>query len=291
MDARTKRIWGGLVNYANASDKTINIRELRKTIADYMPWYVATEWHGLLSEGDDLFRKKAVEYQPSVRALFRWFIAAGPRERGELFEQAYGFLLEHTGHIKWRLVEVDYPRNVMAELKELGYAPEDFYGLEEQSKKYWEGFRRGDSPLGIWTPAKDYQDLADPICDFLLTEYQRYREKDYSRRDKKPAPPVPIFICPSCNKFVVPERIGRKKYCSDCTNRSRAQSYRKNASPDEARDYVWLYRLLKADAGTRKTRLKHQKVKERLAEIKLRQRYSARCLRLIREMGLHKVLS
>jgi hypothetical protein len=287
MNARTKRIWHGLANYANANDKSIDIRELRKAIADCMPWYVATEWLGFLSEHDELFLEKAVKYQPSVRALFRWLINAKPMQRGESFNQAYGFLQEHIGHIKWRLIEVDYPRNVMPELKELGYAPEDFYGLEEQSKKYWEGFRRGESPLGIKTPAKKYEDLADVICDFVATEYQKYREKDYSRAEKRPASPVPVIICPNCDKFVVPDRFGRKKYCSDCTNRARAESYRKKGSPNEARDYAWLYRLRQAEPRLRAARLRQPKNKQRLAEIKARQRNSARCLKLIRKMGLH----
>ena len=301
MDARTKRIWGGLVSYANSTPTTIDMDKFRRTVAYCMPWYVAAGPLGLfafLREEEEL--RQAQQHQPLVQGLLRWLITK-PEERAGVFQEACGFLYEHMQHIKWRLVEVERPEHIEEELKRFNYTTAELESFHELAERYWADatrwaspppgspgvLKKGNSLLGISTPAKQYDDLADPICDFFLTEYQKYREREYGRMDKKPAPLVPIFACPNCKKLVMPERIGRRKYCSDCSNKARAKSYLEKASPDEGRDYQWLYRLKKARPELRRARLRQQKVQERLAEIKARQQDSHRCKELMRRMGLH----
>jgi CGNR zinc finger len=53
---------------------------------------------------------------------------------------------------------------------------------------------------------------------------------------------LPIRVCkrPGCDRFIVPERIGRKEYCSPkCGSRDH------RPAAEENKDYIWLYRLTK----------------------------------------------
>lgn len=184
-----------------------------------------------------------------------------------------------------QLKEIERPEHVMDRLKEFNYTAAELEAFKEQASRFWDG----GSPLGIRVPAKDYEDLADPICDFLLTEYQKYYAKEYVRRDKDPAPLVPIFICPRCDQLALAERVGRKKYCSKCSEQARSEKYRQGASPNEGRDYQFLHRLKKMDPALRKARLRQPKVKDRIAEIKARQKDSRRCQRLLLEIRLHSI--
>jgi hypothetical protein len=288
MDERTKRIWRGLVNYANTT--AIDFTEFRRTVGDCMGWIVATQPIGLLSfTSEESLREQAVKYQQPVRSLLRWLCGDASADDLDLLEyedDAWEFLDVHTEHIGGvSLKEVNRPQHVSEDLKTLNYTTAEIQHFKDEANRYWEEMER--SPLGIWTPTKDYRDLADPICDFLLTEYQKWRNREYARRDKKPAPPVPICACPNCKKLVMPERVGRRKYCSDCSDKARAKSYVEKAPSDENRDYQWLYRLKKTRPELRRARLRQQKVQERLADIKARQQDSHRCKELMRRMGLH----
>jgi hypothetical protein len=200
--------------------------------------------------------------------------------------EAVKFLNQHVEHIKWRLISVHPPQEFLKELEQY-YPGEDLERFAEESEKYSTGWERGQTPHAIQLPSKEYPDLADPICDFLLTEYQKYHSRDYNRKDKKLPLLSPIFVCPNCNKLVLAARVGRKKYCDDCSDKARAKSYLEKASPDENKDYQWLYRLQKYDPGTRRARLRQPKVQERVAQIIGRQQNSTRCQKLIHEMRLH----
>src|SRR6266566_4835254 len=96
-----------------------------------------------------------------------------------------------------------------------------------------------------------------------MSEYQKYLNRQPSRRDKEPPPVVPVFVCPRCNKLVMPERSGRKQYCSICTDQARTEKYRENAPADEGRDYQWLYRLQNLTPDVRKVFLKSPKSRDR----------------------------
>jgi hypothetical protein len=300
MDSRTKRAWAGLVSYANG---TATDAQIRATVAACIGWISAVTPFGLnpASMSDEEVRKQAEEYRPEVDKLLR-LLCSGPEDHKVV---PHPFLFEHGQHIaSLALGEVNYSDE---KLRGLSFTPAERERFKEETEIVWnsaqysipytvDGVRRqrlvGTNflPLGIYVPAREYQDLADPICDFLMSEYLRalnkYIDRYSSRRDKKPAPIVPIFVCPRCNKLVMPERTGRKQYCSECTDLARAQKYREKAPAEEGRDYQWLYRLRGLEPNLRRIRLRSPKGRERLQEIKARQRNSSRCQRLILEMKL-----
>lgn len=255
--------------------------EIRRIVADCMDWVTAVEPFGLLW-GDEPLLSQASAYRGSVDALLRFLCSAKSEERDMLGQQAIGFLDEHTQHIGgMRLKEVCYDP---ADAEKLNYTPAELERFKEEHDRYWADWKN--SPLGILTPSKEYRDIADPICDFVLSEYQESRNREQSRKDRKPRPTVPIFVCPNCKKLVMPERTGRKKYCSDCSDRARAEKYRQKAPSDENKDYQWLYRLRHLEPDQRKARLRISKFRERLEEVKARQGNSPRCQRLILDMGI-----
>lgn len=282
MDKQTKRAWAGLANLANGI--AIDAGQIRRILADCMHWVAAIEPFGLLDlMRDEELLRQAEEYRHSIEGLLRWLSSDSQSSEGNrVQQQCLSFLREHTEHIGgMRLKEVCFS---LPDLEKLNYSQAELERFKEEHDAYWKNWE--DFPLGILAPSKDYKDIADPICDFLLSEYQRRRSKERHRKDKKPPPIVPTFVCPRCNKLVMPDRTGKKKYCSECSDRARAEKYRDSASPDENKDYQWLYRLRKAEPGVRKMRLRKLKDKKRLNEIKERQRESSRCQSLLLDMRL-----
>src|ERR1700674_45025 len=297
MDARTKRAWTGLVNFANGNATSA---EIGSTLAACMGWVSVAApfgvFHWIINTDSTT---KAEEYRTGVDILLR-FLCSRPKsaERPSLRYPAQDFLLEHGQHIgALDLTEISYNEQVDESLQNFGYTPSERETFKEQSDRIWDSAqyrRRGQHtiagtdwlPLGIKVPTKEYRDLADPICDFLMSEYQKYLNRESSRRDKKPPPVVPIFVCPRCNKLVMPERTGRKRYCSVCTDSARAEKYRQTAPAAEGRDYQWLYRLRRKEPPLRKIFLRNGKNQERLKQVKSRQKKTSRCHRLILEMQL-----
>jgi hypothetical protein len=281
MDEKTRKIWAGLVSYANG---TATAAEIKVTIADCMGWVAATMLSDALDrifvdEDPSTLSKEAEAYRPHVDNLLR-VLCSEPKseERNKLQDQALEFLREHGEHIRGLVLkEAWYTEEY---LRNLNYTPDELENRKGQIKSILDQAL----PLSRFIPSRGYHDLADPICGFLSSEYEKYLNREVSRRDKKAPPLVPIFVCPSCKKLVMPERIGRRHHCSDCSDRARAEKYRQKASPDEGRDYAWLYRLQHQEPGTRRARLRQQKVKERLSEIKSRQRNSRRCQRLLQTL-------
>src|ERR1700741_1386204 len=209
MDDKTRRIWAGLVSYANG---TATPAEIRATLVDCAGWIAATMpsdvFDPMPMEGD--LSKRAETYRLAVDTLLR-FLCSEPKseERNSLKAQALGFLREHGEHIKGRIFREAYYAGEY--LRNLNYTPDELEKFKKQVKRIWdqaqyETYHRGqrtvvgeDSlPLGLLLPSRGYRDIADPICDFLSSEYERYINREVSRKDKKAPPLVPIFVCPSC---------------------------------------------------------------------------------------------
>jgi hypothetical protein len=289
MDAKTRRTWAGLASYANG---TATFVEIMATIVDCMGWVAATFPADVMdlvfTMAEDL-PKQAAEYRQDIELVLR-FLSSGPKsqERTSLRARALYFLREHGEHIRGQVFrEAGYS---LENLQKLNYSSEELGVFKEQIQEIfdqarYEKYHRGQPtlvgedllPLGLLIPSKGYEDFADPICDFLSMEYQKYLNREVSRRDKRSEPVVPIFVCPSCEKLVMPKRIGRRRHCAECSDQARAEKYRQRASPEEGRDYAWLYHLRKQESGIRKARLRQPKVRQRLAEIKSRQKNSRRC--------------
>jgi hypothetical protein len=298
MDEKTRRIWAGLVSYANGTATPV---EIKVTIADCMGWVAATlpaDVFDLAFTMEQDLPKQAEKYRPAIEMVLR-FLCSEPKsnERNSLRIQALNFLREHGEHIRGQVF-----REATFSLENLGhvnYSSDELEKFKERIKgifdrAQYEKYHRSQStlvgedflPLGLLIPSRGYQDFADPVCDFLSSEYQKYLNREVSRKDKGAGPLVPIFVCPSCKKLVMPKRVGRRRYCSECSDRARAEKYRQKASPDEGRDYAWLNRLLHQDSGARRARLRQQKVQRRLGEIKSRQKNSPRCQRLMQDLHL-----
>jgi hypothetical protein len=265
-----------------------------------MGWVSAVAPFGLFDWiGTTDLTTKAEEYRLGVDTVLR-FLCSRPKsaERKSLRSPAQNFLFEHGQHMgAMELTEISYNERVDKSLQNFGYTPSERETFREQSDRVWESaqyFPRCEHtiagkdwlPLGIKVPTREYRDLADPICDFLMSEYQKYINREFSRRDRRPPPVVPIFVCPRCNKLVMPERTGRKTYCSICTDTARAEKYRQHAPAAEGRDYQWLYRLKQKGPALRKIFLRNEKNLMRLNQVRSRQNESSRCQNLILEMKL-----
>jgi hypothetical protein len=298
MDKKTRRIWAGLASYANG---TATPAEIMATIADCMGWVAATmpaDVLDLVFTMEEDLPKQAEAYRPAIKMVLR-FLSSEPKseERTSLRVQALNFLREHGEHIRGQVFrEASYS---LENLRYLNITPDELENFKEQikgvlDKAQYEKYHRGQPtlvgknslPLGILIPSRGYQDFADPICDFLSSEYQKYLNREVNWKDKGAARPVPIFVCPRCKKLVMPKRVGRRHHCSECSDRARAEKYRLKASPDEGRDYAWLYRLQHEESGERRARLRQPKVQQRLGEIKSRQKNSPRCQGLLQALHL-----
>lgn len=132
MDARTKRIWSGLVSYANGAATGA---ELRATLTDCMGWISATDPFGLFLFSDPAgIPKQLAEYRPSVEALLRFLCSnLNSAEREALRGQAIKFLHEHAQHIRGLVLkEVFYDDKA---LERFNYASSELERFKEYSDK------------------------------------------------------------------------------------------------------------------------------------------------------------
>lgn len=222
----------GLVRYLNA-DLSVDVKAYAaflQILYELTPAPELTEFRLTeLGESDDFFylselsgaRKDnliqlAVHYQKPLREAFLWLCS--PRSHPELRLHALRFLEVNAHGEDWH---IDYDEDPIADLGDFDQQKGPFLYFVKQVKF--------DSVMG-------------PICKFIL-EYV-----------DDPPKPLPIRICKrsGCNKLLLPQRMGRKEYCSP---RCCALDHRPPAK--ENKDYMWLYRLnkIKSD-GTLRKRLK-----------------------------------
>jgi hypothetical protein len=134
------------------------------------------------------------------------------------------------------------------------------------------------SLLGFYARTRCYRDIADPIVEFILEEHERFLDEICKE-------PIPLIICsnPACNKLVMPERIGKKKFCSDDC---KTANHKGNMPKSERRDYMWLYRLSKREGAPKRKALKSHEGQERFSAIKAEKDYGPACKELIRKLEL-----
>ncbi len=103
-------------------------------------------------------------------------------------------------------------------------------------------FDEAERPALYFVKKVKFDSAMSPFCKFIL-EYV-----------DDPPKQLPIRVCrrSGCKRFLLPERAGRKEYCS-----SRCCALDHRPTPKENKDYMWLYRLnkIKTD-GTLRRRLK-----------------------------------
>jgi hypothetical protein len=241
-DSGKKKIWRGLVDYANSPDLETNgeaLKSLAATLFDCMPWMARTDcgcndvpdmvaqqikpdalqkvkggkveaaWLSFKSEEqlENQFRQQAVEYQPQVRQLLTWL---SDRKHNEQYApQAFAFLYEHMKHIEFQRGDP-------------GFAP------EEDEFRYFTrwGDLKDDFPFRTLL----YKDVADVICDFV-------------QNDHEPGKEVPIRICkwPGCGKLVT--LFKKRQYCRTASCDRERQKRNNDIQQKKNRDNVFLCRL------------------------------------------------
>ncbi len=227
-----RRVWVGLVRYLNAdlSSDAKAYAAFLKLLYELTPAPELTEFS--LTEfgrGDDFFhlselsgaRKDdlislAAHCQKPLKELLLWLCR--PKSRPELRNRVLRFLEGNAHGEDWH---IDYDEDPIADLG---------------------GFDEEKGPFLYFVKEVKFASVMSPICKFIF-EYA-----------DDPPKPLPIRICKrsGCNKLLLPERIGRKEYCSP---RCCGLDHRPTAK--ENKDYMWLYRLnkIKSD-GTLRKRLK-----------------------------------
>lgn len=161
------------------------------------------------------FRSRPATIRPRIRDL----LAALCGEPRRLPAEAKDFLMDHGAHVRTIFDEAPFD-------------PDD-EGHSEESGRVWKSSGEPKKrPLGIHTRSKNYQDIADPICDFILDELDRMREENKE---------APIFLCqnPQCKRLIMPARVGRGRFCPD---RCKSAYHRGETSQQTLNDYQWLYR-------------------------------------------------
>ena len=152
--------------------------------------------------------------------MLRWL--CNPSTHTKERTLAFTFLDTHAEHIKFTRGDPEFDSS------------------DSDSLRYWSssGKPKDDFPHR----SLSYADIVDPICDFILLEHEGYHDEQFQRaRRGKPNVLVPIRICEreACGKFIMPERVDRRKYCSDICRASKDREGR----PDFKRCYQCLWRL------------------------------------------------
>jgi hypothetical protein len=263
-DSGKKKIWQGLVDYANALDLETDAEVLKSfaaTLFDCMPWMARTAfgfndvpemiaqqikpdtlqnlnsgkeratWLYFKSEQqlENEFRQQAVAYQPQVRQLLTWL---SDREHNAQYKpHAFAFLREHMKHIEFQRGDPSF-------------APQ-----EEEFRYFTMG---GDLKDDFPYRTLFYKDVADVICDFVQKEHELGRD-------------VPIRICkrPGCGNLVT--QFKKREYCRiascDRERRKRDDDLKRKKNSDN----VFLCRLRKMPLAMR--RKKARESADRLREI------------------------
>jgi hypothetical protein len=86
-----------------------------------------------------------------------------------------------------------------------------------------------------------YATIASPLCKFISDQIERYHVGELSLIEA-----IPIRACKrkGCEKFILPQRTGRKDYCSD---KCRARDYQHNRT--DWNEYMRRYRAGEAGAS------------------------------------------
>ncbi len=258
-----RRVWMGIIHYVNAdlSSDAKAYASLLRVLYELTPAPELTEFKLTEFGEDDFFylselsgaRKDdlislAVHYQKILKSLLMWLCK--PKSHSESRVGVLRFLEVNAHGEDWH---IDYNEDPVASLGD----------FDEE---------RG--PFLYFVKEVKFASIMTPVCKFIFDFVD------------DPPKPLPIRICRrlGCDKFILPERMGRKEYCSpNCC----ALDHR--PTPKENKDYMWLYRLskiksagalrrrLKADTNTVKrlgqieTSWKHQpKFKEKIDEIRKR---------------------
>jgi hypothetical protein len=265
INERERRIWNSIATYANTDT---NAGSNSNAISGLVS--ICSDW--TVQDGDRLaafeeVRRYAVKqgksleesarfwaakYQREFRDLLAWLIA--PEKNPALKSDAIRLLNFHGHGVTWELQEPVADTN-----------------FEDKSPDYHPVF---------FIRQIQYASILSPICAFILDRIERFDNGEV--RTKGDAIPLETCQREECRKFFLPERKGRKRFCS---NLCAVLFNQKNRSPEEWRHYVWLYRLEKLSKGALRQKLHRPEVKGRLHIIDGKWPNLAEQVRAIRAKG------
>jgi hypothetical protein len=247
-----QRVWNHLTYYLNAdlpADTSAYLRllqalyELTRSSRPFMVFRLKECGWGddddfaiidLLRDNASDFVSLAGQYQTDLKNLMLWLCK--PKSHAELRKHALSFLEESAQGESWK---VDYALDALADQAD---------DVDE------------DDARTVYIPKyTEYASIVVPICKFIL----EYIDFDHGKG-------LPIRVCkrPECGKFFVPQRTGRKFYCSDDC---RAVDHQKDKSKLEQADYMYVHRLEKlTDKKLLEIKLRQSEVRNRLEKIEQR---------------------
>jgi hypothetical protein len=186
------------------------------------------------------------KYQPDLKRLLTWLCA--PQQHKDLSSEAITFLGNQARGVDTR---------------------PDF------SDANFDENTRGHCPFYYWKTVQ-YQSLMSPICQFIFDRIERYQDwldriprypdeklKDDDENEREKAVPIRMCERPGCGKFLVPQRVGRKRFCS----KTCLVLANPGRTVGENRDYMWLYRLEQEPLAVLRAKLKLPTRRHRLAKI------------------------
>jgi hypothetical protein len=253
-DEWTRSIWQGLVTYANTGKLDPG------TLLDCLPWRSMVDGldlpGSLKGRPSALFKQQAAKYHSSIAAVLR--CSCDPKSRDIYLGEAQKFVREHNHHI-------DIAFTMLS-----AESPKCCHWVIEINGKFM------DLSLLVFFGTRSYRDIADPIMGFLLEEHEKFLKGEYKEA-------IPIVVCanPACNKMVMPERVGKRKFCSDAC---KALERRRIIPQKQRTDYQWAHRLWKMPPAPRLKALRNRENRERLKRIKAEQDYGPACQELIRNL-------
>jgi hypothetical protein len=259
---RERRVWMGIVRYVNGDLKTEAkaYASLLKILYELTPAPELTEFKlAEFGENDDFLYLSelsgerssdlislATHYQQPLTKLLLWICK--PKSHPELRAGALRMLDVNVHGEDWR---IDYTEDPIAGLGDFD---------EEKG-----------SPFLYFVKEVKFASIMTPICKFIF-EYV-----------DDPPKRLPIRICkrPDCDKLFIPERMGRKEYCSpQCCGLDH------RPAPKENRDYMWLYRLnrIRSHGALRKRLKQNPDAIKRLRQVETHWKEDPKFIEKIREI-------
>jgi hypothetical protein len=179
------------------------------------------------------FVSLAGRYQPDLKNLILWLCK--PKSHPELRERGLRFLDKGAHGESWK---VDYDVDPITD---------DESPFDEDKEP----------PEVYFVKQTKYASIVVPICKFIFGYVDGL------------AKGLPIRVCKrlGCGKFFMPQRTGRKIYCSDDC---RVLDHQNDKSKDEKADDAYVRRLKQLTAGRLRRKLNLPKVENRLKEIESR---------------------
>jgi len=218
-------VWRGLADYANASlagnRKALRAAEqlLRNCAPDLVPGNI-NELIGESKAGqtpEQHFQEEAIRYQPIIKGLLRWLVYPNEKTLVDIAPT-----LEPTNFADFGDDRLLLPPSE-ALLTPVGFLNTELHDrrLQEPPDSDFDAY-----PF-YFKSVVNFHSFAGPICYFIVNELDEFGER------------APVRICEreGCGKFTVPERTGRKRFCS---SQCRALSYQ--GSRSDWNEYMRKYR-------------------------------------------------